>query len=222
MKRLMRLLGVSLLLMGLSVSLMTSVALAHGQTTVGDYDIEIGFHNEPAYVNEPNGLDLFVTNNKTNDKVTGLEDTLQAEIIFGSSKKSLKIEATETDGAYTAYVVPTAVGDYTWHIFGKIKDTPVDISMTSSPTTFNSVETTTDYEFPKPDTTLTDLHTQADAAAKSASDASQAAAAANQSIASATQSAQTALIVGIVGAVLGVIGIGIGLSARRSRSAAKS
>jgi hypothetical protein len=191
MKRVTRLFVLSLLLVALLVPLITSVALAHGQTTVGDYDIEIGFHNEPAYVNQPNGLDLFVTNSKTNEKVTGLEDTLKAEIIFGASKKELKIEATEVDGAYTAYVVPTAVGDYTWHIFGTIKGTPADISMTSSPTTFNSVETTVNYEFPAPDTTFTDLRTQADAAAKSAADASQAAAAAKQSIADTVASLAT-------------------------------
>ncbi len=116
-------------------------ALAHGQTEVGDYEIEIGFHNEPAIQGETNGLDLFVTNQKTGEPVNGLEETLQAEIIFGSSSKVLSIEPQEElDGAYTAYVIPTEVGDYTWHIFGTIEETPVDISMTSSPDTFGSVE----------------------------------------------------------------------------------
>jgi hypothetical protein len=232
MKRFARLFGVSLLLVVLAVPFITSIAAAHGQTSVGDYGIEIGFHNEPAYVNEPNALDLIVTNSKTNEKVTGLEDTLQAEIIFGSSKKTLKVEATEEDGVYTAYVVPTAVGDYTWHIFGKIKDTPVDISMTSSPTTFNSVETMDDYEFPAPASTSSDMQAQMAAITKSSSDAAaatqaanaatQAANAATQAATAAAQSAQTALIVGIVGVVLGVIGIGVGFMARRSGNAAKS
>ncbi len=158
-------------------------AYAHGQTEVGDYELEIGFHNEPAYLNQPNGLDLFVTNTKTGEMVNGLEDTLQAEIIFGSSKKSLTIEPQEEDGAYTAFVVPTQTGDYTWHIFGTIEDTPVDVSMTSSPDTFGSVELLSDYEFPA----------SAPAAASAGS--------------------QTALIAGIAGTVLGLLGLIVGLVA---------
>src|SRR3712207_2445722 len=114
-------------------------AFAHGQTQVGDYELVIGFHNEPAYQGEPNGLDLFVTNTKTNEKVEGLEKTLKAEIIFGASKKELTISPQfGRPGDYTAHVLPAEVGDYTWHIFGKIEDTPVDVSMTSSPDTFGS------------------------------------------------------------------------------------
>lgn len=122
---------------------------AHGKTSVGDYAIEIGFHNEPAYVNEPNSLDLFVTNSKTGKAVNGLESTLKAEIIFGASKKSVTLSPMDdVDGGYTAPVIPTAVGDYTWHIYGTIENTPADISMTSSPDTFVSVTDKTDDLFP--------------------------------------------------------------------------
>jgi hypothetical protein len=145
MKR--RLFATLMLALGLAL-IVSATASAHGKTQVGDYELEIGFHNEPAYLNQPNGLDLFVTNSKTGEMVNGLENTLQAEIIFGSSKKALKIEPQEGDGAYTAYVVPTQVGDYTWHIFGTIENTPVDVSMTSSPDTFGSVEPLSDYTFP--------------------------------------------------------------------------
>ena len=117
-----------------SYTLGLSVASAHGHTEVGDYELVIGFHNEPAYQSEPNGLDLFVTNKKTGEKVNDLADTLKVEIIFGSSKKELKIRPQwGEDGAYTADVLPTVAGDYTWHIWGAIKGTPVDVSMTSSP-----------------------------------------------------------------------------------------
>ena len=129
--------------------LVNSVAFAHGLTTVGDYELEIGFHNEPVVVGMPNSLDLFVTNAKTGEKVNGLQDTLQAELIFGASKKTLNLEPQEgEDGAYTAYVIPAATGDYTWHITGKINETPVDVSMTSSPDTFNSAEEASVYSFP--------------------------------------------------------------------------
>ncbi len=164
-----------------------SSAQAHGHTQVGDYDLVIGFHNEPAIQGLPNALDLFVTNQKTGEKINGLEETLKAEIIFGSSKKELPIEPQEDqDGAYTAYLIPTQTGDYTWHIFGTINDTPVDVSMTSSPDTFGSVEPQADYSFPS---------------------------AAPGAAGGGAVSAQTALLVGAVGVVLGVIGVLVGLMA---------
>jgi hypothetical protein len=170
--------------------LVGSAALAHGQIEVGDYELEIGFHNEPAYQGEPNGLDLFVTNTKTGEKVNGLEETLQAEIIYGSSKKELALEPQEEqDGAYTAFLIPTATGDYTWHIWGEIEGTPVDVSMTSSPDTFGSVEPKAALAFPAAEPAAAELQAQA---------------------AAAMQTAQTAIIVGIIGALLAVGGLVVG------------
>ena len=133
----------------LAILSVTGIAFAHGHTMVGDYELVIGFHNEPAIQGEPNGLDLFVTNTKTNEKVNKLESSLSAEIVYGSSKKKLELKPQwGLEGAYTAYILPTEAGDYTWHIFGKIGETPVDVSMTSSPDTFSSVIAKSDFSFP--------------------------------------------------------------------------
>ena len=182
-----------------SFFVLTGLASAHGQTTVGDYTLEIGFHNEPPYVGQPNGLDLFVTNTKTGEKVNGLEGALKAEIIHGSSRRTLDVTAQDgVDGAYTADIVPTATGDYTWHISGTIQGTPVDVSMTSSPTTFNSVDAMASNEFPVVYPSATELQAQAAATA---------------------QTAQMALIVGIVGIVLGAAGLVVALTRRRPAAA---
>ena len=163
---------------------------AHGVTQAGDYELVIGFHNEPAYQGEPNGLDLFVTNMTTNEPVNGLEDTLQVEIIYGASKQELDLRAQfGQDGAYTADLLPTQTGDYTWHIWGEIEGTPVDVSMTSSPDTFGSVEAKSEVAFPAAEPTVQELQDQA----------------------------RMALTVGILGAVLGVIGIVVGILALRGR-----
>lgn len=66
----------SLSLAFLFALLLPFTVAAHGVTQVGDYELVIGFHNEPAYQGEPNGLDLFVTNTTTNERVNGLEETL--------------------------------------------------------------------------------------------------------------------------------------------------
>jgi len=182
-------------LISLMTALLAAVILirpvfAHGETEVGDYAIEIGFHNEPALLGQPNGLDLFVTNSKTGEQVNGLEETLQVEIIFGSSKKELEIRPQfGQDGAYTADVIPTQVGDYTWHIFGEINGTPVDISMTSGPDTFGSVEDTAVLAFPDP---------------------------AGSGSPVGGDLARTALWVAIGGVVLGLAGLLVGLAGLRS------
>jgi hypothetical protein len=175
----------------------TTAAFAHGSTTVGDYTVEIGFKNEPAIQGEMNGLDLIVTNTKTEKPVTGLEESLQAEIIFGATKKALKIEPVEgEDGAYTAAMIPTAVGDYTWHIFGKIEDTPVDISMTSSPTTFVSVDPPSTISIPGSEPAITVLET---------------------ALSQANQRATIGMIAGIVGILIGIISLVIALTRSAKR-----
>ena len=196
MSRVYRRMALALLLAALLLPFTTSLALAHGHTEVGDYELVIGFHNEPAYQGEPNGLDLFVTNKATGEKINDLADTLKAEIIFGSSKKELEIRAQwGEDGAYTADLLPTVAGDYTWHIWGDIKGTPIDVSMTSSPDTFSAIRAKSAVAFPAAEATPAELQAQAVAA---------------------QQAAQIALMVGVAGAVLGVIGIAVGVLGLRA------
>ncbi len=171
--------------------------LAHGHIDVGNYELVIGFRNEPAYQGEPNGLDLIVTNTQTNTPVMGLEDTLKAEISFGGATRSLELRARwGRDGAYTAEIVPTEAGDYTWRIFGDIEGTPVDVSMTSSPDTFSSVQPKAAVAFPAAEPTAAELR---------AADTTMA------------QTVQLALIAGIAGVVLGIIGMVLGVMGIRAR-----
>jgi hypothetical protein len=167
---------------------------AHGHTEVGNYTLVIGFRNEPAYQGEVNGLDLFVTNKTTGAPVNGLEQTLQAEIIYGASTRALNLRPQYgQEGAYTADIIPTEAGDYTWHIFGAIEDTPVDVRMTSAPDTFSSVQSRAESLFP------------GDPSASGQSGGETA--------------ARTALLVGGAGLVFGLLGLVFGvlgyLTARR-------
>jgi hypothetical protein len=200
MFRAFRRIALALVLAALIIPFTALVAMAHRHTTVGDYTLVIGFHNEPAYQGEPNGLDLFVTNTATKENINGLADSLKVEIIFGSSKKELAIKPQwGRDGAYTAYLLPTQAGDYTWHIWGDIKGTPVDVSMTSSPETFSAIAPKSAVAFPVAEATPAELQAQA---------------------AAAQQAAQLALIIGVIGALLGVAGIVVGLLGLRARGTA--
>lgn len=168
----------------------TQATYAHGHLEVGKYELVIGFKNEPAFNGELNGLDLRVTNSETGEPVTGLADTLQAELTFGSSSRVLEIRGVwGQDGAYTADVLPVEAGDYTWRIFGDIEGTPVDVSMTSSPDTFSAVRAKTDIAFPTAELTASELAEKAEAAAGSA---------------------QTAMIIAVIGLLVGIAGLVVG------------
>jgi hypothetical protein len=190
----------ALLLTALCASFTVSVASAHGHTEVGPYTFVIGFRNEPAYQGEPNGLDLFVTETATEAPVTGLEDSLMVTLSFGASSKELEIRPQwGAEGAYTADVIPTEAGDYTWHITGDIEGTPIDITMTSSPETFNAVEAKNAVAFPVTEATAAELAQQA---------------------ADAARTAQLALLVGGLGLVVGVVGLVVGVVGWRTRRSA--
>lgn len=161
-------------------------ALAHGRLEVGDYELVIGFKVEPAYQGEPNGLDLRVSNKATKEPVLDLSDTLKAEIIHGASKREVAIRPQfGKDGAYTADVLPSEAGDYTWHIWGEINGTPVDVSMTSGEGTFGAVDAKSEVAFPAAEATAAELKTAAE---------------------TAQAAAQRATLIGGAGVVLGLLG----------------
>lgn len=173
-----------------------ATTFAHGHVDVGDYELVIGFSNEPAYEGEPNGLDLFVTHHETGEPVTGLEETLRVEIIRGSATQELPLRAAfGEEGAYTTNVLPTEAGDYTWHIWGDIEGTPVDVSMTSGPDSFSPVRAKAEVAFPAAEPTAAELQASAEAAAAAA---------------------RTATLIGIAGLVLGLVGTVVGVMGMRN------
>lgn len=126
-------------------------ALAHVEIDVGDgqYVMEVGFRDEPAFLGQPNAVYLRVEEFATGgtEPVDGLAATLTAEVTKDGQVFSPPLVPTG-DGSYEANFVPTATGDYTFRIAGTIGDATVDESVTSSPTTFNSVEPLSSIEFP--------------------------------------------------------------------------
>ena len=65
-------------------------------------------------------------------------------------------------GDYEAPLIPTIPGDYTFHLTGKVHDTTVDETATSSDSTFNSAVEATDIQFPTKVPSLTEITTRLD------------------------------------------------------------
>ncbi len=178
----------------------TTGALAHVEIDVGDgqYVMEVGFRDEPTYLGLPNALTLGVQRYATGgtEPVDDLAATLSAEVSREGQTMTLPLVPVG-EGEYEAAFVPTATGDYTFRISGTIGEATVDESVTSGPTTFNSVEPLSAIEFPQPRPDPVQLQA---------------------AVADANAAATTARTLGIVGIVAGVLGLILGaLALARSR-----
>jgi hypothetical protein len=193
----------------LSATLVAPVA-AHSELTVGDYRIALGWGSEPTYVGYLNSVEAIVfgpDDQAVTDLAPGdLQVTLTAA---GKTSSAMPLEPafdTEegfgTPGDYRADVVPTAPGDYTFHLTGSIHGQAVDVTLTSGPDTFDSPQQPTDVQFPAQFPTSGDLATRLDRVeARAANDA------------------QTALYVGTgvgaAGLLVGLVALALALRSRR-------
>jgi hypothetical protein len=81
--------------------------------------------------------------------VEGAEETLQLELTFGDQTKVLRLRAVYGEpGAYTADLIPTLPGDYSFHLTGTINGTEVDEVFSSADGEFSTVEPIEDIQFP--------------------------------------------------------------------------
>jgi hypothetical protein len=180
------------LIIGLLMVASASVASAHEHRDVGEYTFVVGFRVEPALVDEVNGLDLRISHGHGDsaEPVEGLHETLQAEIRYGGETMPLDLRAVyNAPGRYTADIIPTATGAYTFRVFGTINGTEVDESFTSGPETFSEVGAKDTITFPAG--TI--------GGGGSASDAQ--------------STADTAQTIGIIALVAGLLGLGAGIAA---------
>ena len=81
--------------------------------------------------------------------VTGLEDTLQIEVLFGPASRVLNLRAVRDEpGHYTADLIPMMPGDYTFRVFGTIEGMEIDETFSAADGQFSSIEPIEDIQFP--------------------------------------------------------------------------
>ncbi len=146
---------------------LTAAAHEHREVAGGQYELTVGFLDEPAFVGEKNGLSLRVVRpaaaggaptagaatEDAGTPVEGLIGTLQAEVMFGDQRMPLPLLPAFGDpGHYTSYFFPSTPGGYTFHVFGQIEGVAVDETFTSSPEGFDGVQPVEPLQFPKPAT----------------------------------------------------------------------
>jgi hypothetical protein len=175
-----------------------TAALAHEKRVVGKYTFVVGFLGEPAIQGQPNGLDLTITDANGNP-VQGAEKTLKVAIAYsGGTPKDLPLTARfGLPGKYTADVIPTKVGTYSFSFSGTLNGDPVNQTFESGPGRFDDVASATSLEFPVAVPATADLAQQTQAA----NDVAQAA------MQRATLFGLGGIAVGLIGIVLAVVAL---------------
>ena len=208
----------ALVLAGAFLPMMSGTALAHAERSAGPFDYEIGFGTEPAYVGQPNSVQLIL--NKNGKPVTDMTDQLKVAVSFGSDSTDLTFEPNfevggdGEPGDYRAWFVPSQPGRYTFHLTGTLDGTKFDETVTSAPDTFASVQDLASASFPQVNAPSNeDLASRIDRESHRAADTATTAS-------SAESTAKTAKNIALIGVVLGALGLiaGIGALATRKRS----
>jgi hypothetical protein len=226
-------LRVSAVVAGLLIALATSVAVAsaHYVFTAGKYRIAIGWQNEPAFgtdtfVGEQNAIQVFVDIASADDPKGTPVSTLnqdcshpdfQVTVTVGSTTSSPFCPAPAYDpdtgngrlDEYDYALIPTVVGN---------NGTSIDQTVTSGPTTFDSIADASSVEFPVAVPATAALSTKVDAVNQRASSAlatAQSAATSASGAKTSASSANTLAIIAIVVAVLlSALNLAIGLRRR--------
>ena len=143
---------------------------AHVLKTFGPYSVALGWVQEPTYVGQLNAVQVVVKDASGKAVVDIGDGDLKVVVSIGGQSSAALDLLNKFDpdtglgvpGDYEAPLVPTAPGDYTFHLSGKIDDTVVDETATSSDSTFNSVVDETDIQFPTQLPSLTEITTRLD------------------------------------------------------------
>ncbi|MEO5704514.1 MAG: hypothetical protein ABIR64_05910 [Candidatus Limnocylindrales bacterium] len=146
-------------------------ASAHEGIEVGEYLVEIGWLNEPAIVGQPNAVQVTVRNHEDESPVVDLVPGALAVVVSTAGQDSEHFDLipvfdaedkTGPLGEYDASLVPTAPGNYTFHIEGRIHGTDVDVTVRSEDGAFDGVIGSSEFEFPAKLPNLTEVATRLD------------------------------------------------------------
>ncbi len=203
--------------MGLAIGV-AAPATGHVVKQIGPYSVAIGWVREPTYVGEQNAVQVVIKDSAGNPVSDLSADDLKVVVSAGNQQSDPMSLAPTFDedtglgipGDYEATIIPTAPGDYTFHVTGTIHDQSVDETVTSSDSTSDAVVESTAIQFPAKLPALSGVITRLDridariAADRTSSD-------------EAAAAATRALVVGIVIGGLGVLvgGAALLMSLRR-------
>ncbi len=148
-----------LVLIGTAASLLASAppSAAHEHVFVGEYELIVGWREEPAIAGSLNGLELGILNG-TKAPVLGAETTIQAVLSSGTASVTKDLDPQfGRAGWYTFDVIPTRAGNYSVRLMGTLGTTSVDVVVA-----LDNVRPTSAVAFPAADPTASELQARLD------------------------------------------------------------
>jgi len=208
---------------GLAISVVAP-ATAHVVKQVGPYSVAIGWLHEPTYVGEENAVQV-VVKDKSGNPVSDLSaDDMKVVVSSGNlqSDPMSLVPTFDADtglgirGDYEATIIPTAPGDYTFHVAGTIHAQAIDETVASSESTFDTVVESVPVQFPSKLPALGDISTRlARIDARIATDRTNTDATAE----AATRALIAGIVIGGLGLVVGTAALFLSIRNRRPSSA---
>jgi hypothetical protein len=108
-------------------------AFAHKTITVGQYEIEVGWRDEPPLAGQQNAIFFSITQDEGNGVKSGVVNAfknLEAEVKSGSTTKQLDILSDVRAGNYYSKIIPTKTGSLTIILEGTVNEIPVNEEVT--------------------------------------------------------------------------------------------
>ena len=103
------------------------IALAHTGVNAGNYELEVGWVDEPAVVGQRNAIVVNVSDTTAPDKEVDISKLL-VTVSYGGQTKVLTLQplGEDTKNQYVAPIIPALIGEYTVLLRGKLADTDVN------------------------------------------------------------------------------------------------
>src|SRR5258706_2700586 len=103
------------------------IALAHTSVHAGNYEIEVGWVDEPPVIGQRNAIVVNVADTTATDAVVDVSK-LVVSVTYGGESKTLELQPLSEDATnqYIAPILPTIPGQYSVHLSGKLGDTDVN------------------------------------------------------------------------------------------------
>lgn len=105
------------------------LVFAHESITVGDYEIAIGWVDEPPIVGQKNAI-LVIVSDISSGEAQPVQDvsSLVVTVSYGGQEKQLTLQplGEDTPGQFMSPILPTVAGEYTLTFSGQLGDTPID------------------------------------------------------------------------------------------------
>ena len=99
---------------------------------MGDYELEIGWVEEPTIVGQQNAI-LVIVSDTSGGETQPVEDvsSLVVTVSYGGQEKELTLQplGEDTPGQFMAPIIPAVPGQYTILLGGQLGDTPVDATV---------------------------------------------------------------------------------------------